>query len=433
MIYFLFVSCLSLAKVDFPIDPQNDPLKIIWNLGGEYSRNIKTMLDKKSGEVKKRPWSGYYWPDVQGSIAARLSDPEFSRISRSTQIERVLPQLINYIRRNDAISYSSFPRKNLSPAEKYDLWVGDRNLTLTNAVLNNSFKYYKQQNGNLPKWFGLCHGWAPASIMVDRPTRAVTVPSGLTGEQITFYPKDIKALATLAWTKKAQTVIGLRCNASNIDFNNRASIPKSCLDLNPGSLHIALVNQVGVNKKPLILDVSSNSEVWNHPVSKYKFQYFNPVERVIYNDFERDVEDINRVSLFRAYRSPETKYIIGVKLTLEYLNENYNLSRLTDDPRYDSLVKKEIYYDLELNEKYEIVGGEWLSSNYPDFAWIPNQSKHTVFGEDTASLLNDDGSVTRATKSLTSGGILGQYRYNGYSKERMPLPNLVRYLVEKAK
>ncbi len=436
---FIILFCWSAfsgeEKVNFPIDVENNPKRIVWDMGNKYSSNLKELLsfNVSSGKVDKRPWSGYYWPFVTGSIAARVSDEGFNRITRSYQAEIGLPYLVKYLRDFNPNNYVSLPTRLLSPAEKYDLWLGDKNFHLTDSSLKESMKYFNEQNGNLPKWFGLCHGWAPASVMLDRPLKPVSMPVGNTDKKIIFYPKDIKALATLAWTKKKQRVIGRRCNQARIDYNNRGRIDLSCLDLNPGTFHIALLNQIGINKKPFILDVTNNSEVWNHPVSSYTVKYFHPTERLIYQSFDRNIAPIENVSLYRAYRAPRTKYIVGAMLTFNFVNENYNLSRTTDHPNFDSLKQKTVYYDLELDANYNIIGGEWLSSNYPDFAWIPARETHHVHGEKGVTLVDQDGRVNSAGKALALGGILGQYKYQGFSKYNMPLPSLVRYLIQESR
>ena len=42
---------------------------------------------------------------------------------------------------------------------------------------------------------GICHGWAPAAFMVQRPTKMVEVLAADGKTKIKFYPSDIKALA----------------------------------------------------------------------------------------------------------------------------------------------------------------------------------------------------------------------------------------------
>ena len=58
----------------------------------------------------------------------------------------------------------------LSPSEKYDLLVGDKNFTLTKAMWNEGLGYYNR-NGSVERWMGICHGWAIAAYMYPRQQR----------------------------------------------------------------------------------------------------------------------------------------------------------------------------------------------------------------------------------------------------------------------
>jgi len=48
-------------------------------------------------------------------------------------------------------------------------------------------------------WMGICHGWAPASYMLARPRRTLSLKSP-DGVLIRFFPSDVKALASLLRT-----------------------------------------------------------------------------------------------------------------------------------------------------------------------------------------------------------------------------------------
>jgi hypothetical protein len=41
-------------------------------------------------------------------------------------------------------------------------------------------------------------------------------------------------------------------------------------------------------------------------------------------------------------------------------------------PEYESWARNDRYhYVLEVDERGEVVGGEWLGGDHPDFAWLP--------------------------------------------------------------
>ena len=105
---------------------------------------------------------------------------------------------------------------DLSPAEKYDLLVGDENLTLTKMMWNEGRTYF-QSTGKVERWMGICHGWAAAAFMHERPANPVQV-KGYKGEDLLFYPSDIKALTSLLWAKNdyQSRFVGGRCNTKGL-------------------------------------------------------------------------------------------------------------------------------------------------------------------------------------------------------------------------
>ncbi|MBI2711992.1 MAG: hypothetical protein HYX41_03865 [Bdellovibrio sp.] len=112
-----------------------------------------------TSRLSESPWSDDYWPIYTGVIAKRYADPNF-------------PFSKNWNQNRWYILNSACSIDNLSPAEKYDLLVGDPNWTLTVAMANDGAKY---GGGNVETWMGICHGWAPAAFMLSRPQNAVTL------------------------------------------------------------------------------------------------------------------------------------------------------------------------------------------------------------------------------------------------------------------
>src|SRR5690606_22398611 len=100
------------------------------------------------------------------------------------------------------------------------------------------------------------------AVKHTRPAKAVQVPSYDGRHKITFYPSDLKALLSYAWARNAgpSAMIGTRCERYG------AEVPRSCYDTNPGAFHMALTNLIGLHDKPLIVDTSSDAQVWNRPI-----------------------------------------------------------------------------------------------------------------------------------------------------------------------
>src|SRR5688572_29322977 len=121
---------------------------------------------------------------------------------------------------------------------------------------------------------GYCHGWSPASFMMERPKHVIKVTAADGRTQIPFYPSDIKALATALWANANPPIrfISGRCESKKPkeDRNGRVTDP-DCFDTNPGAWHLAVVNQVGVSKRSFVFDSSYDYEVWTQPAYSYEY------------------------------------------------------------------------------------------------------------------------------------------------------------------
>lgn len=332
--------------------------------------NIAKLFSLVKGRATIYPWSGSYWPTFRLGIAERYEDPSY-------------PTTRNYADFANFYSGQKTPDFRdqkaldaLSPAEKYDLLMNDSGKTLTKYSIAHGATAYP--NGVAQKWFGLCHGWAAASYMVPRPRRAfdIQVHSNL---KLRFFPDDVKALATLLWanTHQSERIVGKRCRNKDVDRNTSGHLLKDqCFDINPGSWHVVMLNHIGISKKNLIIDTTYNLEVWNQPVRAYMLSYFNPKTNqpattleeasVLRKDFPEDK--------FSRFRSPQTKSIIGVSMEIEYVKETNALQSEKDDESEDFSDLATYNYDIELDARGNIIGGEWHQDAHPDFIWTPFDS-----------------------------------------------------------
>ncbi|GIL17437.1 MAG: hypothetical protein BroJett040_11880 [Oligoflexia bacterium] len=333
-------------------------------------RDLTGPLQNKSVEVS--PWSGDYWPTYRGGIGARYSDASYPQTRRADDY-------IRYYERNKNINLNNRDVvDDLSPAEKYDILVGDENFGLTRWTWSE-IKHTLDSQGSIPTWFGLCHGWAPASYMMPRPLKAVDVAiKNFKGVSFTLrlYPDDLKALISLLWAN-AQTpthFIGGRCDSkgSRTDSNGRI-INEECFDVNPGAWHLTMINQVGVSKRSFIMDATWDAEVWNQPIKSYKVLYFNPQSRRTASNIESAIIDINDYNRdpFRKYRSPQTRSVVGVNMEVEYVIETAASHAQVDSPQSDITRRVQYIYDLELDSQGQVIGGEWFQNAHPDFLWTP--------------------------------------------------------------
>jgi hypothetical protein len=74
---------------------------------------------------------------------------------------------------------------------------------------------------------------------------------------------------------------------------------------------------------------------------------------------------------YAKYRSPQAAYVVGVAMTVRYVRETLAGNEQTNDENSDSLVDVAYYYDLEVDAKGSVIGGEWYQKAHPDFLWKP--------------------------------------------------------------
>jgi hypothetical protein len=235
-----------------------------------------------------------------------------------------------------------------------------------------------EQFKKIRDWSGLCHGLAMASLQFPWPKYSIKVRSN-DGKIIKFYPEDIKALGIFLWSGNNIPLrkLGGRCELASprMDSNGRVNDP-NCRDANPGAFHLALINRIGLQKKSLIMDSATDAEVWNFPIVSYNFTYYNPetfkksykikTSMVPIKDFGKDK--------FSQFRSMLTEYIVGVEAKVDYLTHR-KPKHDNKDPRTASSIISVLYrYDLEIDGKGKIIGGEWYSNRNPDFLWFPEES-----------------------------------------------------------
>ncbi len=348
------------------IEGNDLPEELVDN-GEALIRNLKEMEKLKKGAVKSAPWSDHYWALYSGQTAFRYADENFPNVENWKKNSDFILKNLN------ELSSSSIDK--LSPAEKYDLLVGDKNKTLTKVALSQGQDYY-ESSGKVETWMGICHGWAPASYMAPRPTSSVTMMAADGRTQIKFYPSDIKALTSLLWAQNdvETKFIGGRCNVKKPKKNAQGRvIDQDCFDTNPGSWHTAVVNQIGVSKRSMVMDATFDAEVWNHPIVSYAYTYFNPQTlkevkkledaKVAIADFTKDK--------FKKFRSDKATHVVGISMYIKYVVETMPTVDDTDTPANDADNAVTYEYDLELDADGNIVGGEWYRNAHPDFLWTP--------------------------------------------------------------
>jgi hypothetical protein len=341
---------------------------------------LSAMEDARllKADLPETPWSDDYWGIYLGVLGNRYADPNYPA-------SQDWKQNYDYVTQRPAekvVASGNLGDINLlSPSEKYDLLVGDAAFSLTKAMWAEGKATYDSK-GSVETWMGICHGWAPASYNLARPRKAITVrsPSGL---PVHLYPSDIKALCSLLWAYSSPDVrfIGTRCNEQDPpkDENGRV-LSSAAFDTNPGTWHLAMVNQIGVAKRSLVMDATYDYQVWNQPLAGYEYHYFNPngmrsaatlrEATVARGDFTRD--------RFAKYRSRDYVAAVGVAMRTRYVSETAPYHAPMDEASADAITVVDYFYDLELDGDGRILGGEWYLNRHPDFLWGPARGVRAV-------------------------------------------------------
>lgn len=358
------VSSVSQADINGlgPI-PKNEDISTLL----EGRREIQTLREITSLGLNQAQtgidlWSGSYWPHYQGLLGARYQDVNYlSLMMREVQYK----EYKDLVDKNPL--YSVRDSSKLSPAEKYDLLVGDPLMSLTKY----SWEIGKKAlvGSKVPTWRGLCDGWASASQMMPRPVNPVTVMTP-NGSPLTFTHDDIKALGSLLYARNQGPTIflGKRCRSPLLFVSD------ACQETNPGAFHKALANRVGQMKKTFIADISPGSEVWNYPVKSYQFTYYNVFTDQESPNYLEVMESFDKKKGFKGVssRHKDTKYIVGVVAKVNYTDMRPADLAGADNLRLDKTLEKVYEYDLELDFNGKILGGYSYSKNLPDFVWAPN-------------------------------------------------------------
>jgi hypothetical protein len=363
------VSTSALANFS-PVPEAESPAALLEGTREVMSLTEISRLGLNEGKTGLDLWSGSYWPIYQGSVGSRYRDPNFISLMSAHEQWDKFKEL-----REKLPLYTYGGKENqLSPAEKYDLLVGDSEMSLTKYAWEVGEK--NSVGGHVKTWRGICDGWSSATQKMPRPVKSVTLKAP-NGSPVTFYPEDIKALGSLMYARSqsAPIFLGKRCRNQVLGLFTGA-----CAETNPGTFHRALINRVGKMKKTFIADVSPGGEVWNYPVESYKVTYYNVFDDSESKNFEEVKELFSKKSKFShsGRRHKNTYSIVGVKLTVNYRDMREANLLETDSVLQDKTMPMTYVYDLELDVNNNVLGGESFSKNLPDFIWAPNDRTYPL-------------------------------------------------------
>ena len=208
-------------------------------------------------------------------------------------------------------------------------------------------------------WWGTCHAWAPVSLVVPEPQRAVTVNG------VKFEVGDIKALIQNAYDSTAAVMLGGRCNSKEINHTSAGSANDECADVNPGALHVIITNFLGIAQLPLVEDRTANYEVWNQPIVGYEITQQKRITASLAN------RCVGASGSSWTYNT-SAKTLYDVKMTVKYVTEGDASATplgFANYTRTDSY-----HYILEVGSTGKVIGGRYCtdsSNTHVDFLWSP--------------------------------------------------------------
>ncbi|HEY5947169.1 MAG TPA: pre-peptidase C-terminal domain-containing protein [Kofleriaceae bacterium] len=221
----------------------------------------------RTGEAHNIPWAGNYWPVYEDSInhkwngsGTKAPSTKYGEAFGVTGVE-------------DGVS-----RYHGIDAQ------ASRTACTTDSQCNSQLgeacaKREGQTSGRcIPTWWGICHAWGPAAILLPEPKHAVTY------NNVEFKVQDIKALLTLVHDRTETKFVSLRCDA--VDSQNEITFDKygrpntngtQCRDTNPGTFHVLMANYLGKQGEAFVYDRTWDGEVWNQPLRGYRITAMDEV------------------------------------------------------------------------------------------------------------------------------------------------------------
>lgn len=343
----------------------NSPVFFKKLAGTEMITNFKQLPTNGEQLDDRYGWSETYWPSNVGGIAYRWSHPNPEpfkyKFNSKEELKRMGMQELS----------------QLSPAEMYDVAMGDYNYTLTRKMLG---RYSPRDLW----WEGICHGWSQAATNYPEPAKVlVTNPDGI---KVPFGSSDVKALLAMHEASNfggAYSFTGRRCKVNGKvpgegDNRDRNTNPPSdedanspdCKDVNAGAFHVVLTNMLGIHGRGFVADIDRFNDVWNQPVTSYETTIVSE-EAISESDRAGGVARKVRVHTKMTY-GEELKFYTP-QLAAEGKKNFVSKSPVTGTVHQEFRFKPYEYY-VEIDAAGKVIGGSWISETRPDFLWMFQRS-----------------------------------------------------------
>ncbi len=227
-----------------------------------FSAQLEFKLEAlpMQGEAQTIPWAGSYWPTYEDNINHPWEGPgtdspamKYQKAFGGANVEDMVSR---YHGIDSATSAKECTQSSECKSELGEVCAKRRG---------------RDKGRCIATWWGICHAWAPASILLPEPKRPVT------RNGVTFKVQDLKALGSLVHNSTRTKFVSLRCNKNNgageIAFDNYGrpgSQNPECRDTNAGTWHLLLANYLGKMRQSFVEDRTFDHEVWNQPIRGYR-------------------------------------------------------------------------------------------------------------------------------------------------------------------
>ncbi|KAG7385573.1 hypothetical protein PHYBOEH_008987 [Phytophthora boehmeriae] len=328
------------------------------HFGTTLEMNVKNLTASAAYYVM--PWPSSYWATYEDSINHRWSSS--GDLSPAEKYATAFGLDLTVFMRAVSSSTGVQSQKDLRVCSS------DRGCASLNDNSVCAIRLGEQQGYCIPKWFGLCHAWSPAALLEPEPKCAVQKNG------VMFQPMDIKALLTQVYDGANISTVFTGARYYGSDDNPQTDqygrfTDGSRRDLGPGFLHVALTNILGRFNSSVVMDVTGSSEVWNQPV--YSYEVINQSELT-------PTEAASKYYGQPTYPfNNAAKRIMYTETKVTWMVEAYENGGLVSSGRAAQYTASDIYtYLLELDNDYNILGGEWVGkskADHPDFLWVPKE------------------------------------------------------------
>lgn len=337
---------LDLDSIDRAWEGISDPSR----MSSSFERGMANLPLSGQGADPEKYWSSDYWARNKGGINYRWNS------SHPTGFNLKSPT------KTQASQMSIAELSALAPSEKFDLLSGRYTYPLKNQIAAYA-------SPNRSSWEGICDGWAAAALNHDEPTpKTFANPDGIL---IPFGSSDVKALLSWYYARVwsgGYAMMGRRCNGGINIGTDRCNN-----DMNAGAFHIVLANRLGKQGLPFIADIDRGSQVWNH--IGWDFH-----STIVSTGGRRSTSASGTVKTMRVKTSVKYIYLVPKNSWNPVIGTS---SQRTTTRNYE--------YYVDLNSAGNIIGGDWISTQRPDFLWLERKtSGFTGSWARLADLVNDN-------------------------------------------